>query len=256
MKKILSTLLLIIFLQVQLFSFFKQPTQAIPVTVVSNYDVLSSNNIILRTDTKEYSKNLLTVQERMLTAIGLLIGTGAMWRNFAGSISTQATKSGLKDVDNIVNTIKKEYSSTIDSKVAKGTKSISKGTTKVASGVGKTEIRKTISIVSYYPINDGALIGTKKTIILQPGTIVDRYGPLKGKYLAPVDTPLEMRALPYDTDLSQYRKFIILEPLRVESSITAPAFNKIGLGTQYKTKYTLDVLLEKNILNILKEKAK
>ena len=52
-------------------------------------------------------------------------------------------------------------------------------------------------------------------IILQPGTIVDRYGDINGKYLSPSDTPLEMRALPHNADLSLYNKFIVVQPLQV-----------------------------------------
>lgn len=58
-----------------------------------------------------------------------------------------------------------------------------------------------------------------------PGDKIDRFGKLGGKYFSPEGTPIEMRALPSDADLSQYRVF------EVESSTIAPAFNKIGLGT-------------------------
>ena len=110
---------------------------------------------------------------------------------------------------------------------------------------------ETKAIVSYYPINDGALIGTKKTIILQPGTIIDRYGDIYGRYFSPVETPLEMRALPHNADLSLYNKFIVVQPLQVEESVIAPAFNKIGFGTQYRTNIKAKELIEKGFIKKL-----
>jgi hypothetical protein len=36
---------------------------------------------------------------------------------------------------------------------------------------------------------------------------------------------MEMRALPPDADLSQYRVFEVVNPFEIESSTIAPAFN-------------------------------
>ncbi len=80
---------------------------------------------------------------------------------------------------------------------------------------------------------------------------MNRYGDINGNYLSPSDTPLEMRALPYNADLSLYNKFIVVQPLQVEESIIAPAFGKIGLGTQYRTKTNISILLENEILKII-----
>ena len=126
-----------------------------------------------------FTQETLTVQERMLTAIGILIGTGAMWRNFAGSISTQATKSGLKDVDNIVNTIKKEYSSTIDSKVAKGTKrSISKELTKTIKNFEAPVLKSAKQREVYNSFAGGKF----KIIKYDEGTKLYRIADKKGNY--------------------------------------------------------------------------
>lgn len=80
------------------------------------------------------------------------------------------------------------------------------------------------------------------------GDTIDRYGGLKGKYFSPTGTPIEMRALPYDADLSQYRKFVVEKPFEVEASIIAPAFEKIGLGIQYRSSVSVEVLLKKGII--------
>ncbi len=108
-------------------------------------------------------------------------------------------------------------------------------------------------VTSYYPLNDGALSGTKQNMYLMSGEVIDRYGSLKGKYFSPNGTPLEMRALPYNADLTQYRKFEVVKPFEVESSIIAPAFGKIGLGIQYRSAISANVLLKRGIIKVLGE---
>ena len=103
-------------------------------------------------------------------------------------------------------------------------------------------------IVSYYPRNNGAVVGTEKNIYLMAGDKIDRYGGIGGKYFSPINTPMDMRALPYDADLSQYRQFEVVKPFEVEASTITPAFDKIGLGTQYRSSVSAEVLLKKGII--------
>lgn len=86
----------------------------------------------------------------------------------------------------------------------------------------------------YYPLNNG-VVGTERKIYLMAGDKIDRFGGIKGKYFLPTGTPMEMRALPYDADLLQYRQFVVVKPFEVEASTLTPAFEKIGLGTQYRS---------------------
>lgn len=44
---------------------------------------------------------------------------------------------------------------------------------------------------------------------------------------------MPMRALPYDADLSKYRVYEVAKPIEVEAGPIAPAFGKLGGGTQY-----------------------
>ncbi|MDY5576635.1 MAG: TNT domain-containing protein [Lachnospiraceae bacterium] len=90
--------------------------------------------------------------------------------------------------------------------------------------------------------------GTEKKIYLMAGDKIDRFGGKKGKFFSPTGTPMEMRALPYDADLSQYRQFEVVKPFEVEASTIAPAFGNIGLGTQYRSSVSVDVLLKKGII--------
>ena len=119
---------------------------------------------------------------------------------------------------------------------------------------GKDPLKKGGSgteIVPYYPSNDGAVQGTKHSKYLMPGDIIDRYGKTTGKYFSPSGTPLDMRALPYDADLSQYRQYEVIKPFEVEASTIAPAFNKIGLGTQYRSSVSAEILVKKGIIKLV-----
>ena len=123
---------------------------------------------------------------------------------------------------------------------------------KVGGNDSKTSYGKSSSncteLVPYYPENNGAVPGTEKKIYLMAGDKIDRFGGKKGKFFSPTGTPMEMRALPYDADLSQYRQFEVVKPFEVEASTIAPAFGNIGLGTQYRSSVSVDVLLKKGII--------
>ena len=80
------------------------------------------------------------------------------------------------------------------------------------------------------------------------GDKIDRFGGTTGKYFSPIGTPMEMRALPYDADILTYTQYEIIKPFEVEASTIAPAFGKIGLGTQYKSSVTVKVLLNNGII--------
>ena len=117
----------------------------------------------------------------------------------------------------------------------------------VKTSYGKSSSNCT-ELVPYYPANNGAVPGTEKKIYLMAGDKIDRFGGKKGKFFSPTGTPMEMRALPYDADLSQYRQFEVVKPFEVEASTIAPAFGNIGLGTQYRSSVSVDVLLKKGII--------
>ena len=115
----------------------------------------------------------------------------------------------------------------------------------VAGRVDSTEL------VTYYPSNNGVVLGTERKVYLLPGDKIDRYGTLRGKYFSPVGTPLEMRALPYSADITQYRQFEVVKPFEVEESVIKPWFGKMGLGIQYRSAVKAEILLEKGIIKML-----
>jgi hypothetical protein len=76
---------------------------------------------------------------------------------------------------------------------------------------------------TYYPANSGASSDWSSTFLYK-GQIIDRFGKLNGRYFSPADTPMGMRALPYNADKSLYTKFEVLKPFEVRASTIAPAF--------------------------------
>ena len=69
--------------------------------------------------------------------------------------------------------------------------------------------------------------------MLLPGDVVDRYGDLSGRFVAPVGTPLEQRSLAPWTEESAYHQYKVLKPLQVDSGKTAPWFDRPGGGIQH-----------------------
>ena len=129
----------------------------------------------------------------------------------------------------------------------KGTYDMLEGGDFSETSYGKSSSNCT-ELVPYYPANNGAVPGTEKKIYLMAGDKIDRFGGKKGKFFSPTGTPMEMRALPYDADLSQYRQFEVVKSFEVEASMIAPAFGNIGLGTQYRSSVSVEVLLKKGII--------
>ena len=105
------------------------------------------------------------------------------------------------------------------------------------------------ALQTYYPPNNGALLGTEAREFLYKGTLIDRYaGSGISRYFSPAGTPAELRALPPGTASQPLRTFEVLKPFEVNSSTVAPYFQQMGLGIQYRTPVILDVLLKRGIL--------
>jgi RHS repeat-associated protein len=109
---------------------------------------------------------------------------------------------------------------------------------------------ETRALTAPYPSNNGAL-GSETRKFLMPGDQIDRIGKTAGKYFSPRGTQLYMRALPPNADLSQYRAYEVLKPFEVGSSRIAPYYGKIGLGEQYRSPVSADVLESHGIIRRL-----
>ncbi len=78
--------------------------------------------------------------------------------------------------------------------------------------------------------------------------MIDRFGKNAGKYFSPAGTPYEQRSLPGSSNGKPYRKYRLLEDLKVESGKSAPWFDKPGGGTQYKTEESVTSLLNRRAI--------
>jgi hypothetical protein len=81
-----------------------------------------------------------------------------------------------------------------------------------------------------------------------PGEPISRYGSCAGKFFSPAGTPLPMRALPPGANTSIFNTYKVLKPFEVQVGKIAPAFGQPGLGTQYLSPVSVDVLLKRGII--------
>ena len=86
----------------------------------------------------------------------------------------------------------------------------------------------------WFPQRDG-FSGRPKTIVLRPGTVIDRFGSPGGNFHAPADASYMGRAVPYDRLKMAYYRYQVVKPLRVAAGKAAPWFDQPGGGIQYKT---------------------
>jgi hypothetical protein len=84
-----------------------------------------------------------------------------------------------------------------------------------------------------WPPNGGFDGKTEKTI-LEPGTIIDRYGKTTGNYTSPFGTDYSSRSLAPGTKSNFYLKYKVLKPIEVEFGKIAPWFDEPGGGIQYR----------------------
>ena len=169
----------------------------------------------------------------VVTFIGGIAITGLSGRNLA--ISGRGLAGMMDDAGKVAKAGKGQNAGNVDSQ----------GLNKGIHGKSSSNCTE---LAPYYPSNGGAISGTESVIYLMPGDKIDRFGKLEGKYFSPIGTPVEMRALPYNADLSCYEQFEVIKPFEVKVSTIAPAFNKIGLGIQYQSPVSADILLKRGII--------
>lgn len=83
-----------------------------------------------------------------------------------------------------------------------------------------------------YPDGFASATGRQPTR-LEPGTVVDSFGPTFTRVLYDVDTPFAARSLPIDYAASGYRQWRILKETAVWSGPVAPWFGQPGGGVQH-----------------------
>lgn len=85
--------------------------------------------------------------------------------------------------------------------------------------------------------------GLNVTILLLPGTVIDRFGCDDGKHFSPQGTPFAARALPYDCTRESYRSYRVLRPFPVRSAEAQGWFGQRGGAVQYSATVSARELL-------------
>jgi hypothetical protein len=101
------------------------------------------------------------------------------------------------------------------------------------------------------PPNYGAVAGTEKTIELQPGSRLGRYGGYgkSSDFVAAPGSIPDSLSLPPDTNLSLYQEFEVLKPIPgVTKSIVAPWGGSTGGGIQFRLPMTIKDLIKKGYI--------
>jgi len=98
-----------------------------------------------------------------------------------------------------------------------------------------------------WPANDG-FVGRPTTQTLQPGTVVDRFGPPSGSFVAPAGTPIAQRSL-HPSGLTQpLHVYEVVRPVQVQAGRTAPWFDQPGGGMQFRFSQPISELIDAGIL--------
>ncbi len=106
------------------------------------------------------------------------------------------------------------------------------------------------SLVTKYP-GVPAILGTAERTALMKGTVIDRYGPLGGKWFSTPGTSYGARSIP--NGIQPYTQFEVLKPFEVVKSIASPGgfAGQVGFGVQYESAVSAATLVEKGIIKAL-----
>ncbi|CAH9068530.1 hypothetical protein PSECIP111951_04183 [Pseudoalteromonas holothuriae] len=99
-----------------------------------------------------------------------------------------------------------------------------------------------------WPPHQGFLDGKSHSYVLEPGTLIDRYGSPYGSFTSPQGTSYNARALKPGTDLKPYNVYEVKAPIMVETGTIKPWFGYKGMGTQHLLPESVTVLLDKGYL--------
>jgi RHS repeat-associated protein len=98
-----------------------------------------------------------------------------------------------------------------------------------------------------WPPNDG-FHGNPAVTVLQPGTLVDRFGYDGGRFVSPNGSSITGRALAPGTTAKPYTVFEVTNRLVVRSGPAEPWFGEDGMGTQYYLPASVSDLIDSGYL--------
>jgi len=103
-----------------------------------------------------------------------------------------------------------------------------------------------------WPDNYGGIEETERNIVMEVGTLFDRYGERNGRYVAEYMTPYEQRSLPYIEDEYFYEAYRVIKPIDgVVSSVIDEGFTHDGGGIQYRLPNTVQWLLDNGYIEVI-----
>jgi hypothetical protein len=70
-------------------------------------------------------------------------------------------------------------------------------------------------------------------VVLEPGRLVDRYGPPTGEFLSPAGIAFEARGLPGTSSTKPLHTYQVMKSFEVYGGSAKPAYGQQGLGVQY-----------------------
>ena len=94
-----------------------------------------------------------------------------------------------------------------------------------------------------WPPNRGFLKPPDKAV-LQPGSVVDRYGGSGGTFVAPKNTPFQARSLPANFSSKPLNAYEVVKPINVDAGVSAPWFKQPGGGVQFELPAPVQELLD------------
>jgi hypothetical protein len=78
---------------------------------------------------------------------------------------------------------------------------------------------------------------TGEAVVLDEGTLIDRFGTHEGRVFAESGTPFGRRALPPDLVDAGYARYRVLRPIPVWRTLSAAWFGQSGAGVRYRATY-------------------
>lgn len=105
----------------------------------------------------------------------------------------------------------------------------------------------TTALVNKYP-SIAEVAGTTERTFLMPGQVIDRYGPLGGKWFSTPGTSYGARSIP--PGLSPYTQFKVLKPFEVQKSLSSPGMfsSQTGFGIQFQSPVGANTLIKRGII--------
>jgi hypothetical protein len=102
------------------------------------------------------------------------------------------------------------------------------------------------------PYPKESFIWSRSTVV-EPGTIIDRYGRPAGKYAAALGSTISERGMPLGSEILEYHRYKVVRPVKAEVGPASPVidFNAEGYAMQYRFEKSIGKLVAEGFLEEL-----